>query len=413
MSPAAAVDQHCDLAIVGGGLVGASLALALAPTGLKVVLIEAALPGSVGQPSFDDRTAALGNGSRRILETLGAWQHLASQVAPITSLHVSDAGRFGMARIHATEQGLAALGYTVSNRQLGAALWKALGERSGQPSKLSWLAPARVSEVMIAEQAVTLQVREESGAERVLQAKLAVAADGAHSLVRAAAGIQAEEIDYQQVAIVANLATDRRADGVAYERFTPSGPLAMLPLADGSYTVVWTLAPAEAAARMESSDAQFRAELQRCFGWRIGTLLKVGKRASYALSLTRASASLGTRVALVGNAAQSLHPVAGQGFNLGLRDAAQLAELVAAAADPGAAAVLAEYGRLRQQDRAGMIHFTDGLVRLFGSVSPGVPAARDLGLLLLDVLPPAKRALSRLGWGFGSRAPRLLRGQRL
>ncbi|HTP38646.1 MAG TPA: 2-octaprenyl-6-methoxyphenyl hydroxylase [Steroidobacteraceae bacterium] len=409
MSDAAASGQRCDLAIVGGGLVGASLALALAPAGLDVVLIEAALPGSVGQPSFDDRTAALGNGSRRILETLGAWQHLAPHAAPIAALHVSDAGRFGVARLSAAEQGLAALGYTVSNRQLGHALWTALRERA-DPARLRQLAPARVGAVEIAAQAVTLRVRAESGAEQVWRASLAVAADGAQSLVRSAAGIGAESSDYQQVAIVANLATDRMATGVAFERFTPTGPLAVLPLADGSYTVVWTLAPAAAEAMMRLDDEAFRAGLQRCFGWRIGTLLKVGRRASYPLSLTRAAACVGERVALVGNAAQSLHPVAGQGFNLGLRDAATLAELVAGAADPGAPALLAEYQRRRQQDREGMIGFTDGLVRLFGSTRPGVPMARDLGLMLLDVMPPAKRALSRLGWGFGSRAPRLLRG---
>ncbi len=184
----------------------------------------------------------------------------------------------------------------------------------------------------------------------------------------------------------------------------------MLPLADGSYTVVWSLAPERAAQLLAAEPAQYLAELQRCFGWRIGRLQRLGRRVSYPLALTRAGALSAARCVLVGNAAQALHPVAGQGFNLGLRDAASLAEALNAASDPGAAAVLGAYEDSRSADRAAMIGFTDTLVRLFSSERPGIAGARNAGLLLFDLLPPAKRALSQLSWGFGGSASRLMRG---
>jgi 2-octaprenyl-6-methoxyphenol hydroxylase len=245
---------------------------------------------------------------------------------------------------------------------------------------------------------------------RLLQARLVVAADGAHSLVKQAAGIDSSERDYGQVALVANIRTDRSARGIAYERFTASGPLALLPLADGSYTVVWTLLPARAAAMRECDDAEFCRLLQHSFGWRAGRILAVGKRASYPLALVRAQELCGQRVVLVGNAAQALHPVAAQGFNLGLRDAATLAELIAGASDPGAAQLLAQFAQRRSADRSGMIGFTDQLVKLFDSQGGAAIAARNLGLLLFDLNAPAKRALSRLSWGFGGALPRLSRG---
>jgi 2-octaprenyl-6-methoxyphenol hydroxylase len=407
-----------DVAIVGGGMVGASLALALAGGGRRIMLIEALAAEAPGQPSFDDRTSALGNGSRRILETLGAWRHLAAHAGPVREIRVSEAGRFGAARLTAAGQGLQALGYLVSNRDIGAALWRELRARPD----LILRCPARVLAVELADEHAELQllpVADQAGdaftdseagrAERV-RARLTVAADGAGSLVRAAAGIGALVEDYGQVALVVHVATDQPAAGVAFERFTTSGPLALLPLADGRYTVVWSVKPDRAARLLALGEAEFLEELQRGFGWRIGRMLRAGTRATYPLRLSRAEALCGPRSVLVGNAAQALHPVAGQGFNLGLRDAALLAELLAEAPDPGAAAVLEEYARRRQADRRGMIGFTDGLVRLFGSERPMAAAARSAALQLFDLTPPAQRALARLSWGFGGDSPRLLRG---
>jgi 2-octaprenyl-6-methoxyphenol hydroxylase len=398
--------QRCDVAIVGGGMVGASLALALGRTRQKVVLIEAVPADSAGQPSFDDRTTGLGNGARRVLETLGVWERIATQAAPIREIHVSDAGHFGFARLCAADQELSAFGYTVRNRDLGAALWAGLGQHAG----IEVRSPARVTGIEFAVDSTQLRVQDATGTPSTLQAQLLVAADGAHSIVKRAAGIESRTSDYQQVAVVANLRAERAADGCAYERFTASGPQALLPLHDGGYTLIWTVARERAQALLECAEPQFLQALQRSFGWRAGKFQHLGRRSSYPLSLVRAEASTARRVALVGNAAQSLHPVAAQGFNLGLRDAAVLAELIAVASDPGDAALLAEYARRRAQDRRGMILFTDQLVRLFGSRRAGAAPLRNLGLLLFDLSPTAKRALSRLSWGFGGALPRLARG---
>jgi 2-octaprenyl-6-methoxyphenol hydroxylase len=402
-SPAA---NRCDVAIVGGGMVGASLALALAGTRLKVVLIEAVAAGSDTQPSFDDRSTALGNGARQILQTLGVWAEIATAAAPIREIHISDAGHFGFARLNAAEHELAALGYVVSNRHLGAVLWRAL-ERCKQ---IELRSPMRVTAVKLSPEWAELTVHGERGNDGLLRARLVVAADGAHSLVKQAAGIDSSASDYHQVALVANLRTDRSAGGVAFERFTATGPLALLPLADGAYTVVWTLAPDVAQAMCDCEAGEFCRALQHSFGWRAGQMLRVGKRAAYPLSLVRAEGISAERVALIGNAAQALHPVAAQGFNLGLRDAAMLAELIATADDPGAHQLLARFAQQREADRGGMIAFTDQLVKLFSRRRGPAIAARNLGLLLFDLSHPAKRAMSRLSWGFGGSLPRLSRG---
>jgi len=395
-----------DVAIVGGGMVGASLALALQGTSLKVALIEAVAPESAAQPSFDDRTTALGNGARRILETLGVWPQIASGAGAIRSIHISDAGRFGFARLEASQHQLTAFGYTLSNRHIGAVLWHSLRAHG----RVSLLCPARTIDARIAADGARLRIADAAGVETELHAALVVAADGAHSLIKQAAGITSSEDDYRQVAVVANIRTDARAGGIAYERFADTGPMALLPLAGGDYTIIWTLEPDRAAAVQACEPVLFCEQLQRAFGWRAGRIREVGRRAAYPLALVRALEPTATRVALIGNASQALHPVAGQGFNLGLRDAAVLAELIAAAVDPGAPAVLAEFAARRADDRRSMIGFTDNLVKLFGDRGAAMIAARNLGLLLFDLSAPAKRALARLSFGFGDVLPRLSRG---
>lgn len=396
-----------EVAIVGGGMVGASLALALAQANRKVVLIEATPFGSAAQPSFDERTTALGNSSRRIFQALGVWSAIEPQAAAIKSIHVSDAGRFGFARLAASEQGIDAFGYVAANRVIGRALWEKLEACS---SNLALRVPAKLEGLEIESACVKLRLTPEES----LTSRLVVAADGAHSLVRSAAGIDAEVEDYGQVAVVATLRADETHNGTAYERFTSSGPLALLPLHDGSYAVVWALAPVHAHAVLELSDAAFLAEVQKRFGWRAGKFVTVGRRGSYPLQLTRATRAVGPRSVLIGNAAQALHPVAGQGFNLGLRDAAMLAEtLVGSPEDPGSSELLAKFAEWRSADRSGVTRFTDGLVKLFGDARPGVGTVRDLGLLLFDLLPPAKSALARVSTGFGGPSPRLARGLQL
>jgi 2-octaprenyl-6-methoxyphenol hydroxylase len=407
-SGAAAVEV--DVAIVGGGLVGASLVAALGASGLKVALIEGVAADAARQPSFDDRTTALGNGSRRIFESLGLWDAIGPSSAPIRHIHVSDAGRYGFARLDAQALELDAFGFVVTNRVLGGALRARLAALPALESRM----PARCTAVTVHEDCVELHT-DPGGLP--LRARLAVAADGAGSQLRAAAGLAASEEDYGQVAVVAHVLASQPAEGTAYERFTPQGPFAVLPMVGGAWGVVWTLAPADAQRVLALSDAQYLAALQQDFGWRAGRFLRVGARSAYPLKLVRAAQVTGQRVALVGNAAQGLHPVAGQGFNLGLRDAATLAELLIASrgdgtavADPGAPALLADYAARRASDRDGMVRFTDGLVKLFGDQRPGVPWMRDLGLLMFDLSPTAKRAMSRLSWGFGERPPRLAQG---
>jgi 2-octaprenyl-6-methoxyphenol hydroxylase len=258
------------------------------------------------------------------------------EAAPIRRIHVSDRGRFGTARIDAAEQGLEALGYVVPNRVIGAALWAGLA----RASTVTVIAPARVtgSELDGATRAVTY---EHAGQTHTLAARLVVAADGIRSLVRDQAGIDAEHLAYEQVALTAVMTTQRFHDHVAYERFTEEGPIAILPLTDGRCGMVWTRRPDAVERLLALSDAEFLAEFQAAFGFRLGRFLRVGQRAAYPLSLSRAERHTAQRLAVVGNAAQGLHPIAGQGFNLGLRDAMSLAEVIADAF-PGARLTVTE-----------------------------------------------------------------------
>lgn len=399
-----------DLAIAGGGLVGASLALALAPLGIRIALIEGVAPGGREHPSFDERTTALANGTVRVFRSLDVWRHMQREATPIRRIHVSEQGRFGTARIDAAEQGLEALGYVLPNRVIGAALWEGLRACQG----VELIAPARATGSELEGDARVLSF-ERDGAERRIAARLVVAADGAKSLVREQAGIDADHWAYGQTAIIATVTTQRFHDHVAYERFTPEGPLAVLPLAEGRCGIVFTRRPEEAARLLALPDDAFLAELQHAFGFRLGRLLRIGVRHSYELGLARTTRHVADRLAVVGNAAQSMHPIAGQGFNLGLRDAASLAEVIADAraegvTDAGASQTLAAYAAWREEDQRRIVAFTDGLVRLFGSPLGLARGLRSAGLIAFDAFPPAKAAMARLSVGASGRVPRLARG---
>lgn len=400
-----------DIVIVGGGMVGASLGVALAPLGLRLALVESIPHDAASQPSFDERTTALSNGSRRILDTMGVWPAVAGSSSAIRRIHVSNQGHFGFARIDAAEQGLQALGHVVANRLLGASLWSQLQTCAN----VSVYCPAEVTAISPGGVGVGLEVKARDGTQTSIETRLVVAADGVQSAVRSAFGVSAETRDYEQTAVITTVLPQRFHDHIAYERFTDSGPLALLPLADGRCTLVLTLNPAAAEAAMVWSDDEFLAEVQSRFGFRLGRFLKVGRRVPYPLSLTRAAKTSAGRCVIVGNAAQGLHPVAGMGFNLGLRDVACLAELIAerraqGGLDAGDAALLADYDAWRAADRRGIIAFTDGLVRVFSSPLGVVRRLRNLALLAFDVLPPAKSALSRLSTGAAARVPKLARG---
>jgi len=404
---------HCDIAIAGGGMVGLSLAAALARLPLRVVVFEPVPPAAEQQPSFDARTTALSGGSRRVFEGIGVWPAVAAHATPIQRIHVSERGSFGMARLSAEEQGVAALGYTVENRRLGAAL----RERCASIPTLR-ICAAGVAEAA-SDEAATGEARARlvTDAGEGFTARLLVAADGAQSTVRAALGVASSVSEYGQHAVIAHVDTGRFHDHTAYERFTPAGPIAVLPIAEGRSAVIWTLAPEAAARALVLDDATFIAELQLAFGLRLGRFTRVGRRQSYPLALTRSERLTATRAVILGNAAQGLHPVAGQGFNLALRDVAALAELLAedvaangTAADPGAPALLERYAAWRRPDRDAVVRFTDSLVRGFGFPFAPARALRASGLLLFDLLRPVKHEFARRTMGLAGRQPRLVRG---
>jgi 2-octaprenyl-6-methoxyphenol hydroxylase len=393
--------MNLDVAIAGGGMVGLSLAAALAELPLEVAVIEPVAAEADEQPSFDSRTTALSSGSRRILEAVGVWPVLAARATPIRRIHVSERGVFGTATLEAGEQGLAALGYTIENRLLG----QALRERLARAARVR-LRPGRVVGLEPGADAVRLTTDAGDG----IEARLLVAADGAQSAVRAALGIGASVAEYDQQAVIAHVDTTRFHEYTAYERFTATGPLAVLPIVEGRSAVVWTLAPEAARRALALPDAAFLAELQRAFGLRLGRFTRVGRRQAYPLALTQADRLTAPRAVVLGNAAQSLHPVAGQGFNLSLRDVAMLAELLAQGGDPGAPALLARYAEWRAPDREAVVRFTDSLVRGFGLPLGMLRRARGQGLVLFDLLRPVKREFARRTMGLAGRQPRLVRG---
>jgi 2-octaprenyl-6-methoxyphenol hydroxylase len=393
-------------------MVGGSLAVALSALPLRTLVVEATPPADAGQPSYDDRATAIAESSRRILEGIGCWSALAGHAAPIREIHVSERGAFGATRLRAAEQGLASFGHVVENRALGTALWERI---RATPGLTAW-SPAKVIGLAQDEDRVRVSIARAAAEPLEVRARLLVAADGARSPGRTMAGIGHEVHDYGQTALIANVTPAADHAGRAFERFTASGPLAVLPLTQGRVTIVWTLPPDEAAAAEALDDAGFLAQLQAAFGFRLGAFRKAGGRAFYPLSLVQAQAWHAGRVVLAGNAAHGVHPVAGQGFNLGLRDVAALAELIARQGpdgDPGARELREEYAEWREADRARTVRDTDGLVQVFTSEFAPLRAGRRLGLVGLDLFPPARAALARRGMGLAGRLPRLALGQPL
>jgi 2-octaprenyl-6-methoxyphenol hydroxylase len=414
--------RDCDVLIVGGGAVGSALACALADLPLDVVLVEAQEVRLLEQPSFDARVTALANGSQQILAALGLWADLKSYAEAIRKIHISERGRFGAARIQADDEGVPALGYTVENQALGRVLWQRL-ERA---PRFTVLAPARVTSLELGVDFATATVASAVGVESertlTVRAKLAVAADGARSALRTALGVAVAEHDYDQCACIFNCTTEAPLAGRAYERFTQRGPIALLPLTAGRAAVIWTLPAAEAERVAALTDDAFRAELQAAFGQRLGRFTRVGARHLYPLVRIASEAIHGQRAVLIGDAAMRLHPVAGQGFNVALRDVATLAEVLADAlhaatpdqpADIGAAALLDRYAAWRKADRARVSRFTHGLIQLFGDTAPGLGIGRGLALMAFDLLPGAKALLARQTMGKAGRLPRLARGLKL
>ncbi|PWT77003.1 MAG: hypothetical protein C5B46_00445 [Proteobacteria bacterium] len=372
--------QH-DIAIIGGGPVGAALALALAQNGHSLLLIEATpAPATPNDP----RTLALSAGSRLILERIGVWPVLAKPT-PIRRIHVSQRGAFGRAVMTAAEAGVPALGYVVSY----ASLQRAFSESLESSRAVTAMAGARVTRVHSSGDHVEIDIAQ--GGVNV-QAKLAVIADGSAAAVEPA---EIEVRDYRQSAVIANARASKTPDGTAFERFTPDGPLALLPHGDG-YALIWTLAADRALAMSRATDAIFLESLQQAFGDRVGTFVSAGPRTLLPLRLRVSRRPTRARQLLIGNAAQALHPVAGQGLNLGLRDAWQLSEVIGeTSADPGAPEIVDAYTHARRNDRRNGVILTDALVRIFSNDITPLSWLRGCGLTLLDSVPQAKRAFMR------------------
>lgn len=400
-----------DVTLVGGGLVGSSLAIALNGSGLSVALIEAASPRMQAVPREDERNLALARASTVALETLGVWRHLAAAATAIRQIHISRAGEFGSLRLDAQREGVDQLGAVVPARELGAALSRELD----LCTEIQRYQPAQLLGAVTEAAGVRLQLRTDAG-EETLHTRLLVGADGTASLVRKLIGIGSDEIDYGQTLLVCSLRPERDLAGLAYERFTDTGPVALLPLAERRAGLVLSLPGDEAAALLEAGDAEFLAVAQQRFGWRAGRFSRVGRRSAHAIRRVVAHSLVAPRTVLVGNAAQTIHPIGAQGFNLGLRDALGLAQRLIAqqrrGGDPGDAALLQHYAMERREDRDGVLAFSDGLVRLACHPSSVLAPLRSAGLLLAGLLPGARAAITRRGMGFRGAPTAYARGGR-
>ena len=392
-----------DVVVIGGGLVGASLAIALEDTGLDVAMVEAA-PAAAMPAVFDERNLSFAEATVNALTALGVMQRLRAPTGAITRIHASRRGDFGRVVLEAADSGRAAFGQEVVARDFGEALESRLAGVAGlarhRATRFTGFGPDQGGHRML----------ELAGAgPSRLRARLVVAADGMHSGVRDALGIGATRHDYGQTLLVARLRAARAPDGTAFERLGDDGPTALLPRGDRAWGLVHSVASGDAAAVGALDDAGFLARVQDAFGWRVGRLLSVGPRSAYPAVALRAEVVTAPRAVLVGNAAQSVHPVGAQGFNLGLRDAMTLAELLAACArgggDPGDPALLAAHAARRREDRSRTLDFSDGLARFSANPGQGASLLRSAGLLALGALPGLQASIAGGAMGYRGDVP--------
>lgn len=398
-----------DFAIVGGGMAGLTMALLLAPVLSKhdksLVLIEAFDPKTGNyQPSFDARSTALSEGTRRILADMGLWSSMSQNISAIDQIHVSQKGGFGSTRMDAKGCHVSSLGYVIENSWFGQCLMDALA----QHDHIDWLAPAKVTDVVQGEfgQKLTLDTHQQ------LMTRFLMVADGAQSSVRSMLGIQANRTEYNQHALVCNVSTRLPHNNVAYERFTPSGPLALLPLTENRSALIWSVPEDQIEQRLAMSDRQFSVLLEQEFGTRLGPITKVGQRASYPLSLMRVTDQVRPGLVLLGNSAHALHPVAGQGFNLIIRDLDRLSQTIAERLDNQQSLQtldwLSDYQKERQLDQWLTTSFSHWLIELFSNDNRWLTRLRELGLIALDCIAPAKSTFARqaMGLGLGAKSGR-------
>lgn len=389
-----------DILIIGGGLVGNSLACALADSRLRVALVEASAV-STGAPGFNERKLALSTASLNALEHLGVATHFANGFSPIRKIHVSRVGDFGSVEIQAKDYQREYFGGVVLARDLGAALEK----RVADLKNLDIYRPAKVLRVVPDHISPSVQI-ECDGRQQTLAAKLLIGADGTHSLVRSASGVMTDEFDYRQQLFVCSLQSDQASDGTAFERFSSQGPVALLPMPGGNYGALCGVTN-EDVARVESfNDAQYIEYFQQRFGWRAGRICRVGSRTHYPLKKVIARDIAGPGFVLMGNAAQTLHPIGAQGFNLGLRDALSFSECVQQH-ELQSDELVTSYRESRRVDREQTIAFSDGLARFTSQENMLAKSLRSLGLFVLGMNPGMKAPIVNGAMGFRGKVPRL------
>ncbi len=386
--------REFDCAVVGAGLAGATAAIGLAGFGLRVAVIDGRSPVSAALGG-DVRGLALVSSSQQLLTALGLWSALRDHLTPIRQVHISTQGHYGSTTLRAATMGVPALGYVCPADQLWMTLDQALAATPGitpfYATTLQTLVPAA--------DRVAVRLSGDQG-ETLISARLIVAADGSHSAVRRHYGIAAQQTDYGQTAIVANLTLEHPQLHTASERFTSAGPCALLPLGGARHVLVRTARSADAESLLTASPAAFLADVQTRFGWRYGRFSALGPRRAHPLILNRAQQLVAPRAVLIGNAANTIHPNAAQGLNLALRDVATLLDCLAGGDDPGLSATLADYAARRAQDQQNTVNFSHGLARLFALEAPLVGVGRGLALAACELLPPLRAALMArlMGW---------------
>ena len=414
-----------DIIISGGGLSGSLMALSLADLTkadgslLSIAIVEANQPAAHKAtspqntfPLFDDRVLALSHASAKYLDSVGVWQHLSADACAIEKIDISDRGHYGKARLEAHEHGVSALGYVIAMAKIGEGQLKELASKTN----VKWFCPDTIKDIdwqpineLVSEvdkeqgnSANNSVVKVTLSSGDILQAGLLLACDGANSPCRQLAKIDVSKSDYQQVALIANVATKQSHGNKAFERFTEFGPIAMLPLvplknAQHRCSLVWTMSAQQSEQLLALNDDEFCQQLESAFGSWLGAITQVGKRDVYPLVLLQAKQQTYHRMALIGNASHTIHPIAGQGFNLGLRDVQLMANLIEKQlknqADIGSFALLTEYSRQREQDQKLIITLTDSLVTLFANNLPPLVAGRNTGLKVMNYFQPLKRAL--------------------
>lgn len=401
--------RTADVIIVGGGLVGGTLGCALAEAGQAVLVVDRADPAQLLDSGFDGRASAIAQATQQMLAQVGVWSLIADQGAPISEIRVADGSSPLFLHYDHADIGDQPLGYMVENRHLRRAVFDRLAE---SPDAIV-LAPAAIQEFEIDSHAAALTLVDGT----VLRAPLLVGADGRTSAVREFAGIKLNQWRYAQTGIVCTVAHERPHLNIAHEHFLPSGPFAILPLSGNRSSIVWTEKSDLAPAIMQLPDDEFTDELARRFGDFLGALTVLEPRWSYPLALQFAEGAVASRLALAGDAAHALHPIAGQGLNMGLRDVAALAEVIVDARrlglDVGSGAVLERYQRWRRFDNLLIAGLTDGLNRLFSNDIAPVRQLRDVGLAVVNRAGPLKRYFMRHAMGRTGNVPRLMRGEAL